>query len=90
MIEPRNDKYQFLLGQCLEANGDTAGARQAYHTCVLINPKNDEAASHLRDIEKNGGGGQNRNQGQGQPQQQAVGLTRPTAAAAVNNMLKWV
>jgi len=51
MMEPRNDKYQFLLGQCLENGGDLEGARQAYHTCVLIDPKNTEAAQHLREVE---------------------------------------
>ncbi|MBS2007257.1 MAG: tetratricopeptide repeat protein [Cyanobacteria bacterium SZAS TMP-1] len=73
MIEPRNEKYQFLLGQCLEKMGDLQGARQAFHTCVLLSPQNEEAASHLRDIE-NGltQGGGNRAQAP-----RPEGLSRP-------------
>jgi tetratricopeptide (TPR) repeat protein len=56
MVEPQNSKYQFLLGQCLESNNDMQGAKQAYHTCIVIDPKNDEAAKRLREIENGGGG----------------------------------
>lgn len=46
MIEPKNSKYQFLLGECLEANGDLRGAHQAYLTCVLIDPENNKEAAY--------------------------------------------
>ncbi len=72
MIEPRNDKYQFLLGQCLENGNDLDGARQAYHTCVLIDPKNVEAAQHLREVENALARGGQRSVRPSQPQ----GLTR--------------
>jgi tetratricopeptide (TPR) repeat protein len=75
MIEPHNDKYQFLLGQCLENSGDREGARQAFHTCVLIDPKNTEAAQHLRDIENSGGASSQR------PPQQ-MGLSRPDSGGS--------
>ncbi|MDX2105668.1 MAG: tetratricopeptide repeat protein [Candidatus Melainabacteria bacterium] len=53
MLEPRNSKYQFFLGECLEACGDYKGAHQAYLTCVLIDPeKNQEAASRMADMQK--------------------------------------
>jgi len=45
MLEPRNASYQFLLGECLEANGDYKGAHQAYLTCVLIDPANNKEAA---------------------------------------------
>ena len=53
MLEPRNAKYQFFLGECLEACGDYKGAHQAYLTCVLIDPeKNQEAASRMADMQR--------------------------------------
>lgn len=53
MVEPRNARYQFLLGECLEANGDLRGAHQAYMTCVLIDPeKNQEAAFRLKEMQR--------------------------------------
>ena len=52
MMEPKNAKYQFLLGECLEANGDLRGAHQAYLTCVLIDPvKNHEAAYRMKEMQ---------------------------------------
>ena len=61
MIEPRNARYQFLLGECLEAVGDYKGAHQAYLTCVLIDPeKNKEAAARMKEMQNSGaraGGG---------------------------------
>jgi len=49
MLEPRNAEYQFLLGECLEANGDYQNAHQAYLTCVLIDPENNkEAAARMK------------------------------------------
>ncbi len=55
MIEPRNAKYQFLLGECLEANGDYQGAHQAYLTCVLIDPENNrEAAARMKEMQRGG------------------------------------
>lgn len=53
MMEPKNAKYQFLLGECLEANGDLRGAHQAYLTCVLIDPeKNKEAAYRMKEMQR--------------------------------------
>jgi len=55
MLEPRNAHYQFLLGECLEANGDYPGANQAYLTCVLIDPENNkEAAARMKQMQING------------------------------------
>jgi tetratricopeptide (TPR) repeat protein len=52
MIEPRNSRYQFLLGECLESIGDYKGAHQAYLTCVLIDPeKNKEAAARMKEMQ---------------------------------------
>lgn len=52
MLEPRNAKFQFLLAECLEANGDYQGAHRAYLTCVLIDPENNkEAASRMRQMQ---------------------------------------
>ena len=49
LTEPKNDNYQYLLGECLEAVGDFKGAHQAYLTCVLINPEhNTMAASRIK------------------------------------------
>ena len=59
MMEPRNAKYQFLLGECLEANGDYKGAHQAYLTCVLIDPEhNQEAAARMKEMQSYKGQGQ--------------------------------
>ncbi len=56
MAEPRNSRYQFLLGECLEAHGDYKGAHQAYLTCVLIDPeKNKEAAARMKEMQQSGG-----------------------------------
>lgn len=53
MAEPKNARYQFLLGECLEANGDLRGAHNAYMTCVLIDPeKNQEAAFRLKEMQR--------------------------------------
>lgn len=52
MMEPRNSKYQFLLGETLESNGDYQGAYQAYLTCVLIDPENNrEAAARMKEMQ---------------------------------------
>lgn len=56
MIEPRNARYQFLLGECLESAGDYKGAHQAYLTCVLIDPeKNKEAAARMKEMQSGSG-----------------------------------
>jgi tetratricopeptide (TPR) repeat protein len=56
MLEPRNAVYQFLLGECLEANGDYRGAHQAYLTCVLIDPANNkEAAARMAQMQSGAG-----------------------------------
>lgn len=56
MLEPRNAEYQFLLGECLEANGDYQNAHQAYLTCVLIDPENNkEAAARMKAMQNQSG-----------------------------------
>lgn len=56
MLEPRNAEYQFLLGECLEANGDYQNAHQAYLTCVLIDPENNkEAAARMKSMQTQSG-----------------------------------
>jgi tetratricopeptide (TPR) repeat protein len=56
MLEPRNAEYQFLLGECLEANGDYQNAHQAYLTCVLIDPENNkEAAARMKAMQTQSG-----------------------------------
>ncbi len=56
MLEPRNAEYQFLLGECLEANGDYQNAHQAYLTCVLIDPENNkEAAARMKAMQSQSG-----------------------------------
>lgn len=72
MMEPRNAKYQFLLGECLESNNDYKGAHQAYLTCVLIDPENNqEAAARMKEMQRVTGGSA------GQTSQAPVGQTRP-------------
>lgn len=56
MMESRNSRYQFLLGECLEANGDLRGAHQAYLTAVLIDPENNkEAAYRMKEMQRGNG-----------------------------------
>lgn len=56
MMESRNSRYQFLLGECLEANGDFRGAHQAYLTAVLIDPENNkEAAYRMKEMQRGSG-----------------------------------
>lgn len=51
-LEPKNAKYQLLLGRILELTGDYNGANQAYLTAVLIDPENnEEAAERMRDLQ---------------------------------------
>lgn len=51
-VEPRNARYQFLMGEALESGGDIQGALRAYHTSVLIDPQNNqEAAARMRDLQ---------------------------------------
>ncbi|MCC7531559.1 MAG: tetratricopeptide repeat protein [Candidatus Melainabacteria bacterium] len=53
MIEPKNAKYQFFYGECLEAVGDYAAAYKAYMICVLIDPENNkEAAGRMKEVQK--------------------------------------
>lgn len=52
MLEPRNAKYHFLMGECLEGIGDYAGANKSYLTCVLIDPEMKEAAARMKDLQK--------------------------------------
>lgn len=70
MMEPRNARYQFLLGECLEANNDYKGAHQAYLTCVLIDPENNkEAAARMKEMQRFGGVSANTNIAKPQPTQ---------------------
>lgn len=56
MLEPRNAKYQYLMGECLEGIGDYAAANKAYLTCVLIDPENNrEAAARMKEMQKAAG-----------------------------------
>lgn len=74
MMEPKSSKYQFLLGECLEANGDLRGAHQAYLTCVLIDPENNrEAAYRMKQMQ----GGTNSKA----PQQAAQSQVNPAISA---------
>ena len=91
-MEPRNAKYQFLFAECLEANGDYAGAHQAYLTCVLMDPENNkEAAARIREMQKSTGGsninvGQQASQIAAQyQQQQARMIQQIPAPASVQN-----
>jgi tetratricopeptide (TPR) repeat protein len=77
MMEPRNAKYQFLMGETLEANGDYQGAYQAYLTCVLIDPENNrEAAARMREMQT---GMKNRGMQIPQVNQVASQLSQPPA-----------
>ncbi len=63
-VEPRNARYQFLMGEALESGGDVQGALRAYHTSVLIDPENNqEAAARMRDLQSriNAGASSNNN-----------------------------
>ncbi len=51
MLEPKNGKYQFFMGVCLEAVGDFAAAYKAYMVCVLIDPENVEAAARMKEVQ---------------------------------------
>ena len=70
MMETKNSRYQFLLGECLEANGDLRGAHQAYLTAVLIDPENNkEAAYRMKEMQR---GNSLNNQPQQRLQQQQM------------------
>lgn len=80
MIEPRNARYQFLLGECLEGIGDYKGAHQAYLTCVLINPdseKGKEAAARMKEMQSQSP----------VPAQPTVGSFTPPAQQPVNPLM---
>lgn len=83
MMEPKNDKYQFLLAEVLEAMGDYSGAHQAYLTCVLINPeKNKEAANRMREMQNSvRNAGMNQAQVNNQVQQTINQFTQPNLPA---------
>ncbi len=70
-VEPRNARYQFLMGEALESGGDVQGALRAYHTSVLIDPENNqEAAARMRDLQSKinaGAGSNNSNAGANNP-----------------------
>lgn len=84
MAEPRNAKFQFLLGECLEANGDFQGAHRAYLTCVLIDPENNkEAAARMKEMQNN-----LKSRGPGAQINQnlvAAGIARDYAAGTIGN-----
>ncbi len=44
-LEPRNTQYQYFLAECLESTGNLQGAHQAYLTCVLLDPENNQEAA---------------------------------------------
>ncbi|MBP9091134.1 tetratricopeptide repeat protein [bacterium] len=61
-VEPRNARYQFLMGEALESGGDIQGALRAYHTSVLIDPQNNqEAAARMRDLQNRSNNSGNNN-----------------------------
>ena len=79
LLEPRNAGFQFLLGECLEANGDYQGAHQAYLTCVLIDPENNqEAAARMKQMQS---GNQGRAPSQPQSANQLAGQIASQIAA---------
>lgn len=76
-VEPRNARYQFLMGEALESGGDIQGALRAYHTSVLIDPQNNqEAAARMRDLQNRSNSGTN-NSPQPQSQNNAAETKRP-------------
>lgn len=92
MIEPRNAKYQFLLGEALAKSGDIEGARQAFHTCVLIDPQNNqEAAFRLKELDERAGRQMQRSvqnqapMAQSGQQNQVRGLSRDKLFEGSNN-----
>lgn len=66
MMEPNNARYQFQLGEYLEAAGDYQNALAAYRKSVLIDPRNEEGARRMRELV----GQLNKDQQQQQQQQQ--------------------
>lgn len=50
MMEPNNARYQFQLGEYLEAAGDYQNALAAYRKSVLIDPRNEEGARRMREL----------------------------------------
>lgn len=52
MAEPKNGKYQFLMGECLEAAGDLQSANKAFLYCVILDPDNVQAAERARECQK--------------------------------------
>jgi tetratricopeptide (TPR) repeat protein len=52
MAEPKNPKYQFLMGECLEAAGDLQGAYKAFVYVVILDPDNVAAAERAKDCQK--------------------------------------
>lgn len=86
MMEPRNAKYQFLMGETLEANGDYQGAYQAYLTCVLIDPENNrEAAARMREMQT---GMKNRGMQIPQVNQVASQLAQPQQPSVSQQMMQ--
>lgn len=79
-VEPRNARYQFLMGEALESGGDIQGALRAYHTSVLIDPQNNqEAAARMRDLQNRSNSSGTNNSPQPQSQNNAAETKRPKA-----------
>ncbi|CAN5207853.1 hypothetical protein BH11CYA1_BH11CYA1_26430 [soil metagenome] len=83
-VEPKNARYQFLMGEALESGGDIQGALRAYHTSVLIDPENNqEAAARMRELQNRantGGTNSSNNSSNSSQQNQASQETkRPKA-----------
>ncbi len=79
-VEPRNARYQFLMGEALESGGDIQGALRAYHTSVLIDPQNNqEAAARMRDLQNRSNNSGTNNSPQPQSQNNATETKRPKA-----------
>lgn len=78
-VEPKNPRYQFLMGEALESSGDVQGALRAYHTSVLIDPQNNqEAAARMRDLQNRTNNNSNNSAPQ-QNQSSAPETKRPKA-----------
>jgi len=54
MIEPNSSRYNFQMGEYLEAAGNYNAALQAYQKSVIIDPKNEEGARRMRDLMSRG------------------------------------
>lgn len=91
MIEPNSSKYNFQMGEYLEAAGNYNAALQAYQKSVIIDPKNEEGARRMRDLMSRGAARPNQQQAPGQPNQGNPGqplAPQNSAAAPAKNMFE--